>query len=239
MIYHLYNTFKNYEDFHLSDEIVKIMDNILVNKISITESNVFIKARDRNIFPYDSDKREYIMLLDINSYDEDKSGIYSMIFEVINDRLIDGSESIINLGYKNLIIKDASYNKDKEEIQFTLNDYEHFSLTMGDILNNWIPGITGPTMRNILNNYEKEITGSSDNISGYKEKPEDSAIYQSEAEFIKQCRETLMKDLYLPANIVNYIFDNDDEYIEDIESGIINKENITDIVNGYKDTINT
>ena len=206
MIYHLYNTFKNYEDFHLSDEIVKIMDNILVNKISITESNVFIKACDKNIFPYDSDKREYIMLLDINSHDEDKSGIYSMIFEVINDRLVDGSESVIDLGYKEILIKNASYNKDKEEIQFTLNNNEHFSLTMGDI----------------LNNYVEEITGSSDylsNISGYKEKPEDSAIYQSEAEFIKQCR--------------------DDEYIEDIESGIINKENITDILNGYKDTINT
>lgn len=226
MIYHLYNTFKNYEDFHLSDEIVKIMDNILVNKISITESNVFIKACDKNIFPYDSDKREYIMLLDINSHDEDKSGIYSMIFEVINDRLVDGSESVIDLGYKEILIKNASYNKDKEEIQFTLNNNEHFSLTMGDI----------------LNNYVEEITGSSDylsNISGYKEKPEDSAIYQSEAEFIKQCRETLMKDLYLPADIVNDIFDNDDEYIEDIESGIINKENITDILNGYKDTINT
>ena len=226
MIYHLYNTFKNYEDFHLSDEIVKIMDNILVNKISITESNVFIKACDKNIFPYDSDKREYIMLLDINSHDEDKSGIYSMIFEVINDRLVDGSESVINLGYKEILIKNASYNKDKEEIQFTLNNNEHFSLTMGDI----------------LNNYVEEITGSSDylsNISGYKEKPEDSAIYQSEAEFIQQCRETLMKDLYLPADIVNDIFDNDDEYIEDIESGIINKENITDILNGYKDTINT
>lgn len=207
MIYYLYNTFKNYEDFHLSDEIVKIMDNILVNKISITESNVFIKACDRNIFPYDSDKREYIMLLDINSHDEDKSGIYSMIFEVINDRLIDGSESVIDLGYKEILIKNASY--------------------MRDILNNLI---------------EREgITGSSDylsNISGYKEKPEDSAIYQSKAEFIKQCRETLMKDLYLPADIVNDIFDND-EYIEDIESGIINKENITDILNGYKDTINT